>query len=83
MSLSDSDERPAILRVRDSGSGVSETINGSIFEPFFTTKPPGVGTGLGLSSVHGIVTAAGGTIEVQSEPSAGAEFTIRLPLATG
>lgn len=77
---SDSPEHPVTLSVEDSGTGMSESVRDSVFEPFFTTKVLGEGTGLGLSSVHGIVTAAGGAIEVQSEPGAGTKFTVGLPL---
>ncbi|MFN8760029.1 MAG: sensor histidine kinase, partial [Tagaea sp.] len=53
-----------------------------IFDPFFTTKPPGKGTGQGLSISRTIVIKKhGGTMTLRSEPGAGAEFTIRLPLS--
>jgi two-component system NtrC family sensor kinase len=69
-----------LLRISDTGKGIPEDILPLIFEPFFTTKKVGKGTGLGLSIVHGIVTRAGGKIEVASS-SKGATFTIRLPIA--
>ena len=67
------------LTVRDTGSGIAPNVLERIFDPFFTTKGVGVGTGLGLSLVHGIVTELGGGIDVESEPGKGAAFTVYLP----
>jgi two-component system, NtrC family, sensor kinase len=69
-----------LLRISDTGKGIPADILPLIFEPFFTTKKVGKGTGLGLSIVHGIITRAGGKIEVASSPK-GTAFTIRLPIA--
>jgi signal transduction histidine kinase/CheY-like chemotaxis protein len=68
------------LRVSDSGPGMPTEIREHAFEPFFTTKPEGAGTGLGLSTVHGIVARAGGTIAIHSQPGAGTTFTIMIPV---
>src|SRR5947207_6345947 len=68
------------VRVRDNGTGIPPEVREKLFQPFFTTKPTGEGTGLGLSISYDIVTQQhGGTIEVDSEPGAFTEFTIRLP----
>jgi two-component system NtrC family sensor kinase len=69
-----------LIRISDTGKGIPEDILPFIFEPFFTTKKVGKGTGLGLAIVHGIVTRAGGKIEVTSSDK-GAAFTVRLPIA--
>jgi signal transduction histidine kinase len=69
----------ARVEIRDSGPGLSEEARRHLFQPFFTTRPHGTGMGLGLAVAHGIVTAHGGRIEVDSQPGQGACFTVHLP----
>ncbi|MBI5801964.1 MAG: response regulator [Verrucomicrobia bacterium] len=71
-----------VLRVTDTGSGMTPEVLAKIWNPFFTTKPPGKGTGIGLATVANIVKEHGGFVEVTSKPGAGTTFAIYLP-ATG
>ncbi len=67
------------VKIKDSGKGIPEDIADKIFDPFFTTKPRGEGTGLGLDIARKIIDKHDGTIEFESEPGKGTEFTIILP----
>ncbi|HBE02765.1 MAG TPA: hypothetical protein DC049_09850 [Spirochaetia bacterium] len=69
-----------LIKISDTGTGMTEEIRKHIFEPFFTTKEAGKGTGLGLSLCYEIIQAHNGIIEVTSKEGAGASFVIRLPL---
>lgn len=69
------------LKVTDDGEGMTPDVRNHVFDPFFTTKARGQGTGIGLASVYGIVTQAGGQIEVHSEPGRGTVFCVFFPPA--
>ncbi len=71
------------LDVRDSGHGIPAALRQRIFDPFFTTREVGVGTGLGLSLVHGIVTDLGGGIDLATEEGRGSLFSVYLPALSG
>ncbi len=74
--------RHAILSVGDTGNGIPPEVKDRIFEPFFTTRPGGRSTGLGLSTVYGIVSQYNGHIEVASQVDKGSTFSVYLPEAT-
>jgi CheY-like chemotaxis protein len=71
--------RYVCLRVTDKGCGMDATTRARAFEPFFTTKPPGVGSGLGLSVVHGLMRSYDGAIVLETEPGKGSTFRLYFP----
>ena len=70
-----------VVRVSDTGNGMTPDVRERVLDPFFTTKRRGLSTGLGLSLVHAVVRAADGEIDIDSAPGRGAVFTLTLPIA--
>jgi signal transduction histidine kinase len=70
-----------VVRVRDTGIGMTPEVQGRAFEPFFTTKGPGAGSGLGLSQVFGTARQSGGDVEIDSAPGEGTAVSVYLPRA--
>lgn len=70
------------LTVSDTGAGMEPEVAKRAFEPFFSTKPRGQGTGLGLTTVYGIVTEAGGGLQIYSEPDVGTTVKVHLPASS-
>lgn len=75
--------RYTVIEAQDTGTGMPADVIERVFEPFFTTKPAGQGTGLGLATVHGIVSAAGGSLDIDSTLGLGSTFHIYLPVHEG
>jgi len=73
--------RYALFRIEDNGVGMDQDTLRRAFDPFFSTKAPGLGTGLGLATVHGIVEQNGGSVTVDSSPGGGTRFAVYLPIA--
>ncbi len=76
-----SEGKTVIVEVRDTGTGIPESIKDKIFEPFFTTKKVGEGTGLGLSISYGIIKDCGGSINALSNREGGTRFVIKFPIS--
>ena len=69
-----------VIEVKDTGTGIPESVRNKIFDPFFTTKKAGMGTGLGLSISFGIVQDYNGSIKVESREGEGSTFIIQFPI---
>jgi signal transduction histidine kinase len=73
------DNSAVTFSVRDTGTGLDEATLARVFDPFFTTKPRRIGSGLGLTVVHGIARYYGGSVAIESEPGRGTTVTVSLP----
>ena len=73
------DDRSVVIKIKDTGCGISKKDLSKLFDPFFTTKKVGEGTGLGLAVTYGIIKSHQGTIKVRSTVGEGTEFTMKLP----
>jgi signal transduction histidine kinase len=71
------------IKIVDTGAGMDEATRAKAIEPFFTTKGPGMGTGLGLSVVHGIAAQSGGLLRIDSAPNRGTAIELWLPRYSG
>jgi PAS domain S-box-containing protein len=72
--------RYILIEVHDDGSGMTDDVQAKAFDPFFTTKPPGEGTGLGLSTVYGLVRQCGGHLHLATAPGEGTRIAVHLPI---
>ncbi|MEA1832847.1 response regulator [Methylobacterium durans] len=77
--VTESTEDTDVIRISDTGPGITEDLREKIFEPFFTTKPVGSGTGLGLAIAYSVVQAHSGSLTVETAPGGGACFVIGIP----
>ena len=83
MNTTSSDTEYVCIKVEDNGHGIDQELIEQVFEPFFTTKPMGQGTGLGLSTVYGIIKQNNGLVKVDSKVGAGSAFFVYLPKHSG
>jgi len=73
-------ENQIVIKIADTGPGMTAAVQQQVFQPFFTTKPMGKGTGLGLSISHQVITEAhNGVLKCHSSPGQGTEFLIQIP----
>ena len=82
-SIDSDDKNMVVVQIKDTGTGIPESIRNRIFEPFFTTKPVGKGTGQGLAISRSIVNKHGGSLTFESTEGCGTTFFVRLPLGDG
>ena len=82
MTLTTAYEAPSVVvRIQDTGQGISAEHLPRVFDPFFTTRPVGGGTGMGLAVCYGIVARHGGSIAIESRAGTGTNVSVHLPAA--